>query len=85
MKVKIEANHPIATSKGFEPWDGKEHEIDDFDMLDVARAGKWLTGKVGIVFDYGAGRSRMIENVPHFFPKKRVVGVHCMRIVKIEE
>ena len=86
-RVRIEANHPIATKDGFTDWDGKVHILPDELAYrpTIQEIGKWLTKHVGITFSYELGASRMIDGTPHFFPKRPTIGVHCMRLVRVTE
>jgi hypothetical protein len=82
ITVVLESNHPIASSAGFSSYDGKTHEIPSELYTDVEKLGALLTRKVGIRMNLGPGHSRMIDGVPHFFPKKYTTGVHCIRVVR---
>lgn len=85
MRVKLESNHPIGTSEGFRPFDGKERDLHGGEYSDLKRLGALVSRWTGIQMDYQPGASRCINGVPHFFPKKRVVGVHCIRVVPTGE
>lgn len=83
MRIRLESNHPIATSKGFEPHDGKEHEIDPMVIGDFLKLGAWVSRVTGIKMDHRPGTSRTIDGIPHFFPRRPTTGVHCVRVIRI--
>ena len=81
IAVRLESNHPIATARGFEPWDGKVYAVPEATLSDIRKLGRWLCQQTGIRMDYRPGTSRFIDGVPHFFPRSYTSGVRCIRVV----
>lgn len=79
-KYRLQANHPVATAAGFRDWTGEDLEGPCADTFEAWT--RWAELHLGFRVDTRPGRSRMIDGVPHFFPKKRIVGVHCIRVVE---
>jgi hypothetical protein len=78
VKIKLESTHPISNPRGWESWDGKEHEVESYDLTTIGK----LVARVAFKPWYAAGYSRIIDGVPHYFPRRYTTGVHCIRAVK---
>jgi hypothetical protein len=77
--IILESNHPIATSAGFQRYNDKSYPHPECATWEDWC--KWADRVLGFKVDRRPGTSRMIEGVPHFFPVRRKVGIHCIRAV----
>ena len=75
---RLVSNHPIASSKGFEDYDGKTFEAEPADWEAWCKLAE---KRLGFKVDRRPGTSRRIEGVPSFFPARRKVGIHCVQLI----
>lgn len=86
MLVRIMTRHPIATFAGPIEWSEIRFDVDPRMVAEGGeRLGKWLNDVMGKIggFDFRPGRSREINGRWIYFPRRKVIGIHCVWVEPI--